>query len=209
MRKKNVPIQALIVFALTLVLSAPQNVSAGQRQDKTQHTLESPQNRDTRQAVTLADEVRHQLVTLPYYSVFDWLEANVKPDGAVTLMGQVTRPTLKSDAESKIKNLESATRLVNDIEVLPLSNVDDELRAALYRTIYRSDSPLFKYALQSVGPIHIIVKNGRVTLKGFVSTQADSQLAYMAAAGIPGVFDLKNELQLEQAITTNAPHGIG
>src|SRR5436190_658132 len=83
---------------------------------------------------------------------------------------------------------ESATRVANNIEVLPLSPMDEDLRRALFRAIYRYDSPLFRYATQSVPPIHIIVKNGRAALKGVVLSQADSQLAYMAAQSVPGVF---------------------
>src|SRR5207244_1930496 len=92
-----------------------------------------PATRDVRRTEALKEEVRHQLVTLPYYTVFDWLQAEVKSDGSVTLMGDVTRPTLKSDAENRVKSLESATGVVNNIEVLPLSPMDDQLRVAVYR----------------------------------------------------------------------------
>jgi BON domain len=90
--------------------------------------------------------------------------------------------------------------VINSIEVLPLSPMDDQLRIALYRAIFRFDSPLFRYGTQSVPPVHIIVKNGHVTLKGVVSNQMDSQLAYMAANAVPGVFEVKNELQVEQRV---------
>src|SRR5262249_52022163 len=125
-------------------------------------------------------------------------QAEVKPDGTVTLMGEVTRPTTKDDAGNRVKRLENVKRVVNDIEVLPLSPMDDQLRIALYRAIFRFEGPLFRYATQSVPPIHIIGKNGHVTLKGVVANQMDSQLAYMAANGVPGVFEVKNELQIEQ-----------
>ena len=98
-----------------------------------------------------------------------------------------------------MKELEGVGRVVNNIEVLPLSKNDDDLRAAVYPAIYRFDSPLFKYAIQSIPPIHIIVKNGHVVLKGVAATRMDSQLAYMAARGVPGVFDVENELQVEAA----------
>src|SRR5262249_47284748 len=153
-----------------------------------------------RRVEALKEEVRHQLVTLPYYSVFDWLQAEVKPDGTVTLMGDVTRPTTKDDAESRVKKLEAVSRVINNIEVLPLSPMDDQVRIALYRAIFRFDGPLFRYATQSVPPIHIIVKNGHATLKGIVLNQMDSQLAYTAAQGVPGVFEVKNELQIEQQV---------
>jgi len=188
--------RGLIVLA-GLLLTTTIDLSAAQR-DKNPATLNTPANRNARRMEALKEEVRHQLVTLPYYTVFDWLQAQVKPDGTVTLMGEVTRPTTKDDAESRVKKLEAASRVVNNIEVLPLSPMDDELRVALYRAIFRFDSPLFRYGTQSVPPIHIIVKNGRVTLKGTVLNQGDSQIAYMAARGVPGTFEVKNELQIEQ-----------
>jgi hyperosmotically inducible protein len=142
-------------------------------------------------------EVRHELATLPYYGVFDWLEFQVMPDNTVVLRGQVVRPTTKSDAEAKVKDIDGVSKVVNEIQVLPLSPEDDRLRLALYRTIYGWDSPLFRYATQSVPPIHIIVEHGRATLKGVVATKADAQLAYMRARSVPGLFDVKNELQIE------------
>jgi hyperosmotically inducible protein len=161
----------------------------------------SPQDRDGHPAAGLNNEIRHELVMMPYYSVFDWLQAEVQPNGKVILSGEVTRPTLKKDAESRVRNLEGVSELTNNIEVLPLSDFDDDLRTGLYRAIYRYDSPLFRYALQSVGPIHIIVKNGHVTLKGVVASEQDSQLAYMAARQVPGAFEVKNELQVESEKT--------
>jgi hyperosmotically inducible protein len=146
---------------------------------------------------SLAEEVRHQLVMLPYYSVFDWLQARVDPDGTVTLMGEVTRPSLKADAESRVEKLEGAGHVVNRIEPLPLSTTDDELRISLYRAIYSFDSPLFRYATQSLPTIHIIVKNGQVELKGVVASQEDSDLAYLAANQVSGVFSIRNDLKIE------------
>ena len=142
-------------------------------------------------------EVRHELVTLPYYGVFDWLEFEVTPDNTVVLRGQVVRPTTKSDAEARVKDIDGVSKVVNEIQVLPLSPNDNRLRNALYRAIYGSNSPLFRYAIQSVPPIHIVVGRGRATLKGVVATKADAQLAYMRARGVPGLFEVKNELQIE------------
>jgi osmotically-inducible protein OsmY len=190
--------RSLILLA-GLLLIATIDLGAAQR-DKNPTTLNTPANRNSRRIEALKEEVRHQLVTLPYYTVFDWLEAQVKPDGTVTLMGEVTRPTVKDDAEHRVKKLEAVSRVVDNIEVLPLSPMDDELRVALYRAIYRFDSPLFRYGTQSVPPIHIIVKNGHVTLRGVVLNEGDSQLAYMAARGVPGTFEVKNELQIEQRV---------
>ena len=93
-------------------------------------------NPDTRQTEALKEEIRHQLVTLPYYSVFDWLQADIHPDGTVILAGEVTRPSIKDDAEARVKKLEGASQVVSKIEVLPLSPMDDQLRVALYRSIF-------------------------------------------------------------------------
>src|SRR5436853_3738211 len=141
MRNKSLLMRGFIVaFGVLLLASAPE-VRAAQR-SKAPNQLESPTARDVRRMDALKEEIRHQLVMLPYYSVFDWLQAEVKPDGTVTLMGQVTRPTTKDDAEQRVKKLESATKVVNNIEVLPLSTMDDQLRIALYRAIDRLDSQL-------------------------------------------------------------------
>jgi hyperosmotically inducible protein len=142
-------------------------------------------------------QVRHELVTLPYYGVFDWLQFEVRPDNTVVLRGQVVRPSTKSDAEGRVKDVDGVSKVVNEIEVLPLSPQDDRLRRALYRKLYGNDSPLFRYAVQAIPSIHIIIKNGRATLKGVVANKGDAQLAYIRARGVPGLFDVKNELQLE------------
>ncbi len=197
MRNKSFVGRGLIGFLAVILLALATDAGAAQR---SKGQLEPPTARDTRRMEALKEEVRHQLALLPYYSVFDWLQAEVKPDGTVILGGEAARPTLKDDAEARVKKLESITRVVNDIEVLPLSPMDDQLRVASYRRIYNFDSPLFRYATWSVPPIHIIVKNGHVTLKGIVANQGDSDLAYMAARQVPGVFDVKNELQIEQRI---------
>jgi len=145
----------------------------------------------------IINEVRHGLRMLPYYGVFDWLEFEVRPDNTVVLRGQVVRPSTKSDAEARVRQIDGVSRVLNEIQVLPPSPADDRLRVALYRTLYNWDSPLFRYATQSVPPIHIIVDHGRATLKGIVDSRADAQLAYMRARGVPGLFDVKNELQVE------------
>lgn len=142
-------------------------------------------------------EVRHELATLPYYGVFDWLEFEVQPDKTVVLRGQVVRPTTKSDAEARVKDIDGVSKVVNEIRVLPLSPHDDRLRVALYRSIYNWNSPLFRYATQAVPPIHIIVERGRATLKGIVASRGDAQLAFIRARGVPGLFDVKSELQIE------------
>jgi hyperosmotically inducible periplasmic protein len=139
-------------------------------------------------------EVRHELILLPYYGVFDNLAYRVNGD-TVTLIGQVTRPTLKSDAENVVKNIESVNRVVNNITVLPVSAQDDQLRTSLFHAIY-SDSTLSRYAVQAVPPIHIIVDNGKVSLEGAVATEADKNLAELRAKAVPGVFSVTNNLKV-------------
>lgn len=144
----------------------------------------------------LEREVRHELVMLPYYGVFDNLAFKVEGD-KVTLLGQVSRPTLKSDAEGVVKKIEGVASVVNEIEVLPLSPNDDRIRQATYRAIYRQAS-LSRYALQAIPPIHIIVKNGNVNLEGVVANEGDKNLAGIRARGVSGVFSVNNNLRVEK-----------
>ena len=148
----------------------------------------------------LVREVRHELATLPYYGVFDWLEFEIQPNNTVVLRGQVVRPTTKSDAEGRVKDIEGVSRVVNQIETLPLSPSDDRLRLALYRQIYGFNSPLFRYATQAIPAIHLIVNRGHATLKGVVANKGDAQLAYVRARGVPGLFSVKNELVTESEL---------
>jgi BON domain len=144
----------------------------------------------------MAKEVRHELVMLPYYGVFDNLEFKVNGT-TVVLMGQVTRPTLKTDAERAVKRIESVEKVDNQIEVLPASPGDDRIRLATYRAIYGNEA-LSTYAVRAVPPIHIIVKNGNVTLVGAVGTEMDKNLAYMQARGVSGVFSVTNNLVVDK-----------
>jgi hyperosmotically inducible protein len=140
-------------------------------------------------------EVRHELLMLPYLGVFDNLAYKVEGGNNVTLMGQVTRPTLKSDAENVVKRIEGVEHIDNQIEVLPPSPIDESLRRQLYRAIYGHPA-LQKYALGVQQPIRIIVKGGRVTLEGVVDNEADKNIANIQASGVPGVFSVTNKLQL-------------
>jgi len=145
-------------------------------------------------------EVRHELVMLPYYGVFDNLAYKVDPDGTVTLLGQVSPvrgPSLKSDAENAVKRIEGVEKVVNNIEVLPLSSLDDRIRRDAYRSIYGNEV-LSEYQLRAVPPIHIIVRNGHITLEGVVARQMDKQIAGMQANSIPGVFSVTNNLVVEE-----------
>ena len=142
----------------------------------------------------LAHLVRHELVLLPYYGVFDNLAFRID-DGTVTLTGQVTRPSLKADAGNVVSAIEGVQQVVNNIQLLPPSPDDDRLRLALYKAIY-ADSTLSQYALRAVPPIHIIVDRGRVTLEGVVTTEADKNMAGLRAKEVSGVFSVTNNLRV-------------
>lgn len=177
-----------IRFAITLaavLLTIPGITSAARSQS-------AKDQKETRSNQNLVREVRHQLLLLPYYSVFDNLAFKVDGDH-VTLEGQVTRPTLKSDAEAAVKSIEGVSGVTNNIEALPPSPMDDQLRRAIYHAIY-GDPVLSKYGWSSMPSIHIIVKNGHVTLEGVVDSEADKNLAGLRANGVPNVFDVKNNL---------------
>ena len=165
-------------------------VVLGIAQDRDQNSARS-QDRITR-------EVRHELLMLPYFGVFDNIAFKVD-GGTVTLLGQVVRPSLKGDAERAIKNIEGVDRVDNQIEVLPTSPMDDRLRLELYRAIYGFPA-LEKYALGVQKPIRIIVKNGHVTLEGVVDNQADKDFANVRANGVPGIFGpVINNLRVESS----------
>ena len=154
------------------------------------------QNPNDRAYQRLVKEVRHELVMLPNLNVFDNLAFRV--DGStVTLMGHVTRPTLKSDAENVVKRVEGVEKVNNQIEVLPLSPNDDRIRRDVYLALVRH-AQLQKYFMQAVPPIRIIVKNGNVSLEGVIANKGDSDVAKIAANGVSGVFDVTNNLKVEK-----------
>jgi len=140
--------------------------------------------------------IRSELVMLPYYGVFDNLAFKLD-NGKVTLLGQVSRPSLKKDAERAVKTVEGVESVDNQIEILPTSPNDDRIRLATYRAIY-GHTALNRYALQAVPPIHIIVKNGNVTLVGVVATEGDANIAKLQANGVPGVFKVESQLTVER-----------
>lgn len=165
----------------------------------------------------IAKEVRKQIVTLPQYGVFDNIHFGIKPDGTVILRGEASRPTLSSSAENVVKKIEGVEKVDNQIDVLPNSPNDDRLRARVYAAIY-SYPPLQKYTSnrggrpmpsvaraaggitndppQGYNAIHIIVKNGNVTLTGVVNSESDVSIAGIRASGVPGAFSIDNQLQV-------------
>jgi len=177
----------LLLASITTIAISPQR----------QQQQERRANSDDRVRSYLIKEVRHELVMLPYYGVFDWLQFKVNSNGVVTLQGQVVRPTLKSDAEQVVKEIEGVTKVNNKIEVLPLSPNDDRIRRAVYLTIFNFDSPIYRYGMGAVPSIHIIVNNGHVTLKGVVDSEFDKNFANVKANGVSGVFSVRNELTVK------------
>jgi hyperosmotically inducible protein len=156
----------------------------------------STQQRQAKAEARLQKEVRHVLVTQPFYTVFDNLAFKIDGD-RVTLLGQVVTPTLKSDAANAVKSIESVSAVDNQIEVLPVSPNDDQIRRAEFRAIYSAPG-MEKYSIQAVPPIHIIVKNGHLTLVGVVANEADKILANARANSVSGVFSVTNELSVEK-----------
>jgi hyperosmotically inducible protein len=186
--------RTLLVTLLAAALVMGQSQNAGQAAGKNARVQASTES-SQRGMDRLAREVRHELVMLPYYGVFDNLGFRI--DGStVTLVGQVTRPTLKSSAENVVKNIEGVEKVNNEIKVLPLSPNDDRVRLGVYRAIY-GHTQLNRYALQAVPSIHIIVENGNVTLEGVVLNEGDKNVANIQANGVPGVFSVTNNLRTE------------
>src|SRR3954453_21937272 len=144
----------------------------------------------------LEQEVRHELVMLPYFGVFDNLEFQVNGN-EVVLTGQVTRPTLRSDAENVVKRIEGVEHVANNIEVLPLSPFDDQIRLATYRSIF-GFGPLSRYSWGPIPPVHIIVRNGNVTLEGVVANETDKNLATIRANQVGAVFHVENDLRVDR-----------
>ena len=143
----------------------------------------------------LTEKIRHELIMLPWYGVFDNLSYQVN-EGKVTLSGQVTRPTLKSDAENVVKRIAGVASVENNIDVLPLSPFDDSIRIGVLRAVYGYPT-LQRYAMGTQNSIRIIVNNGHVTLEGVVANETDRNVANLRANGVAGVFGVTNNLRLE------------
>ena len=180
------------LFAIA-TFAVAQNAPASMQRDP----QAAPMQRDqpsARSQERIQKEVRHELLMLPWFGVFD--NISYKVDGYnVTLYGQVVRPSLKSDAENAVKHIEGVERVDNKIEVLPPSPMDDRLRIQLFHAIYGYE-PLQKYALGVQKPIRIIVNNGHVTLEDVVDNEADKNAAGIRANGVPGIFSVTNNLQI-------------
>lgn len=145
----------------------------------------------------LEREVRRELITLPFLTVYDNLSFKID-NGNVILMGSTIRPTIRTDAENVVKRLEGVAHVDNRIEVLPLSPFDDSLRLRVARAVY-GFAPLNRYALGANPSIRIVVKNGNVTLEGVVASEADRNFAFLQANGVAGVFSVTNNLAVSRS----------
>jgi len=176
------------IFALFVALAAPSLPAQKESAKKSTKPEEKI-------PFSLSREIHHQILMLPFYSVFDAIAFTL--DGnKVTLTGQVVRPTLKEQAEAAVKSIEVVTKVVNQIEVLPISSTDDDLRRAVYRALYE-DPTLARYAVQAVPSIHIVVKNGNVSLEGPVISTSDKDLAALRAGSVANVLSVKNNLVVQ------------
>lgn len=177
LRNKIITLVAMLFIAVSVAVAAPGVSSASADNQR------------------LVKQVRHELLTLPYYGVFDNLAYKVEGN-TVTLYGQVVRSSTRTDAERRVRRLPGVAQVVNQIELLPLSGFDDQIRVRAYRTVFRTGG-LYRYAMGSNPSLHIVVNNGHLTLEGVVGSRMDRQLAYMAANSVPGVFSVTNNLQVE------------
>lgn len=181
-RIKNIILAIAVVFAISTsaAIATPVVKSVDQGNNKQQ----------------IMKKVRKELVTLPYYGVFDNLAYQVEGN-TVTLSGQVVRPSTRHDAERRVAKIEGVERVINRIEVLPLSSFDDNVRVRAYRTIF-STGGLYRYAMGANPSIHIVVNRGHLTLEGVVANEGDRRLANIVANGIPGVFSVTNNLRTDR-----------
>jgi hyperosmotically inducible protein len=189
---------AFTIMALAITSITSFAAPAPQKKKKSRLEAKPGAEGESRDLSYLKKEIRKELVTLPFFGVFDWFEGNVEPDGTVYLAGQVTRPTLKKDAQRRVEKIEGVDRVINQIEVLPLSPNDDRIRQAVFRELFNFNSPLFRYGQGPNPSIHIIVSRGKLVLKGVVSTKSDRDLANIKARGVPGIFDVRNDLSFER-----------
>ena len=176
----------LVVFLVLATLSTTLSLAAQNASEVPDHVMQR-----------IKREVRHEILSLPEYGVFDNIAFKVE-GYQVTIMGQVTRPILKTEVENVVKQIEGVQKVVNQIEVLPPSTMDDGLRLKLFRAIYGFPS-LEHYALPVIKPIRIIVKSGNVTLEGVVNSEADKNVAALRANTVPGIFAVTNNLRVRKS----------
>jgi hyperosmotically inducible protein len=154
-----------------------------------------PQKSNVESRIQLEKNIRHELIMLPYYTVFDDLQFQIEDGDTVILSGKVVWPLLKDDAEDAVKDVKGVRKVINNIEILPPRPFDNDIRRREFYAIY-SQIGFEKYAIQAVPPIHIIVDNGNVTLKGVVVDEYDKNAAGLVANSIPNVFKVTNDLRV-------------
>ncbi len=187
MKMKGILNKAAALFAALILASSVASVAAAAPTEQAGERAAYEQ---------LSKKVRKELVTLPWYGVFDNLAYEIS-GSTVTLSGQVVQPSTRKDAERRVKRLAGVERVVNNIEVLPLSSFDDRIRVSAYRQLFGWNSPLFRYGRGTNPSIHIIVERGNLTLEGVVSNEGDRNLARMLVSSLPGVFSVTNNLRAE------------
>jgi hyperosmotically inducible protein len=189
MSKQNAKQTLIMVVALPVLLLALSGAGSATILDT------RPQAGSGQQLTALEGQVRHELLMLPYYGVFDFISFTVEPGDTVVLTGQAAWAPLKSDAERAVSRIKNVSKVVNRIEILPLSSYDNSVRRAAYCAIF-SRPGFEKYAIQAASPIRIIVKNGNITLNGVVGSRMDKTLAYLAARSVPGTFAVTDNLTI-------------
>ena len=187
--------KAILLVLAGGLFAVAATMSAYPREPKERPSLQTRNNASPSNQ-RLDRQVGHQLRMLAYYSVFDNIEYRLH-GYRVELLGQVVQPRLKSDAEAAVAHIEGVEGVINNLEVLPLSPNDDRIRLGCYRAIFMNGA-MRKYAIQPVPSIHIIVKNGNVTLVGFVDSEMDKTIANLQANGVHGAFSVTNNLQVER-----------
>jgi len=146
---------------------------------------------DQKSAKTIEQQVYSKIIGLPYYGVFDII--NFKVDGStVTLSGKVHSLGTTSSAVSVIKKIPGVTTVVNNIENLPPSPMDDRIRERALMTFAKNG--LYRYFWDPNPEVRIIVEGGKLTLEGYVANRGDYNSLNIYANGIPGVFSVKNNL---------------
>jgi len=192
-RIRPLSIHTILMVSILCVITSAGTFAWGRRAQGTAPPERGSQNYEK----WLTREVGHQLIQVPWLSVFDNLQYSVN-GSEVTLSGQVWQPVTKQDAETSVKGIEGVTKVINNIEVLPLSPMDDGIRRAEYRAIYGAPE-LQRYAMGVLPSIHIIVKNGHVTLVGTVDNEMDKNVALIRAKGVPNVFSVDDKLQVQSS----------
>ena len=192
-RIRPLSIRAILIVSILCVITSAGTFAWGRGAQGSAPPERGTQNYEK----WLTREVGHQLIQVPWLSVFDNLQYSVN-GSEVTLSGQVWQPVTKQDAETSVKGIEGVTKVINNIEVLPLSPMDDGIRRAEYRAIYGAPE-LQRYAMGVLPSIHIIVKNGHVTLIGTVDNEMDKNVAVIRANSVPNVFSVDDKLQVQSS----------